>query len=79
MKALLIGCLAAATCLPTAQAFQRPDRRNAAQTESLAVPDQSGIAWFGRWEDARAEAQRTGRPILLMSAAPRCSGVPGMW
>ena len=37
------------------------------------------IVWFGRWEDAKAEAARTRRPILLMSAAPQCSGAPGMW
>jgi len=38
-----------------------------------------GIAWYGVLADARAEAARTGRPILFMSAAPMCTGVPGMW
>ncbi|QDV09174.1 hypothetical protein Poly30_47310 [Planctomycetes bacterium Poly30] len=49
--------------------------------EVEAVPGSQAerIAWFGRWEDARAEAARTRRPILLMSAAPQCSGAPGMW
>ena len=37
------------------------------------------IQWFGTWEDARAEAQRTNRPILLTSAAPACQGVSGIW
>jgi hypothetical protein len=37
------------------------------------------IAWFASWESGLAEAQRTNRPILLMSAAPQCHGVPGMW
>ena len=37
------------------------------------------IQWFGNWGQAKAEAKRTGRPILLTSAAPQCSGVPGMW
>ncbi len=37
------------------------------------------IAWFTDWDQARAEAERTGRPIFLMSAAPRCHDVPGLW
>lgn len=37
------------------------------------------IQWFGTWEAAKAEAQRTGRPILLTSAAPQCKGTPGIW
>lgn len=37
------------------------------------------IAWYGTLEGAFAEAEASNRPILLMSAAPRCSGVPGMW
>ncbi len=37
------------------------------------------IQWFGNWKQAKAEAKRTGRPILLTSAAPQCAGVPGMW
>ena len=42
-------------------------------------PAAPGIAWFGVWSEALAEAQRTNRPILLMSAAPSCQGVPGVW
>ncbi len=38
-----------------------------------------GIAWFGVLEDGLEQAKRTGKPILLVSAAPQCSGVPGMW
>lgn len=37
------------------------------------------IAWFGTWEEGLAEAQRTGRPILILSAAPHCHNVSGMW
>ena len=33
-----------------------------------------GIAWYGL-----AEAKRTGKPILFITAAPQCRGVPGMW
>ncbi len=39
----------------------------------------AGVAWFGTWEGALAEASRTGKPILLLSAAPQCRGVPGIW
>jgi len=39
----------------------------------------SGIAWYGVLKDGLAEAKRTGKPILLITAAAQCSGVPGMW
>ena len=39
----------------------------------------SGIVWYGVLEDGLAEAKRTGRPILLITAAAQCGGVPGMW
>ena len=38
-----------------------------------------GIQWFTTWEAGKAEAARTGRPILLVSAAPHCAGVSGIW
>ena len=37
------------------------------------------IAWHGTWKGALAAAEASGRPILLVSAAPHCGGVPGMW
>ncbi|MCH2180057.1 MAG: hypothetical protein MK106_14765 [Mariniblastus sp.] len=40
---------------------------------------QPGIIWFGVLQDGLAQAQITQRPILLLSAAPQCAGVPGMW
>lgn len=43
------------------------------------APTAPGIAWFGTWAEAQAEAERTGRPILFMSAAPQCQNVPGVW
>lgn len=42
-------------------------------------PAEPGIAWFGTWEQALAEARRSGRPILFHSAAPQCQRVPGVW
>jgi Spy/CpxP family protein refolding chaperone len=38
-----------------------------------------GIQWFTTWKHGKAEAARTGRPILLLSAAPHCAGVSGIW
>ncbi len=37
------------------------------------------IAWHGTWKGGLAEAQRTGKPIMLVSAAPQCHSVPGIW
>ncbi|HYE97490.1 MAG TPA: hypothetical protein VEJ18_01210 [Planctomycetota bacterium] len=37
------------------------------------------IAWYGTLEQARAEARRLNRPILLVSAAPHCHNVSGIW
>jgi hypothetical protein len=38
-----------------------------------------GIQWFASWEQGAAEAKRTGRPILLVAAAPHCHEVSGLW
>jgi hypothetical protein len=40
---------------------------------------QGGIQWFATWESGLREARRTGRPLLLVSAAPHCAGVSGTW
>lgn len=37
------------------------------------------IAWYGKLTDGLAEAKRSRRPILLVSAAPQCQNVSGMW
>lgn len=39
----------------------------------------NGIQWFATWEFGLAEAKRTGRPMLFLSAAPHCAGVSGIW
>ncbi|MBM3992791.1 MAG: hypothetical protein FJ303_01335 [Planctomycetes bacterium] len=44
-----------------------------------AIPPANGIQWFATWKAGLAEAQRTGKPILLVSAAPHCAGVSGIW
>jgi hypothetical protein len=60
----------------------------------LASPDRGGpppgpgevepvkgerIAWFATLALGLGEAKRTNRPILLVSAAPHCHEVPGIW
>ena len=37
------------------------------------------IAWYATWEQGRAEAARTGRPIFFLSAAPHCHAISGIW
>jgi hypothetical protein len=37
------------------------------------------IAWYSTWDLAKAEAERLGRPILLVSAAPHCHTISGIW
>ncbi len=39
----------------------------------------AGIAWHGTWKGGLAEAKRTGKPIMLVSAALQCHSVPGVW
>lgn len=56
-----------------------PPRGGGAPEGEQSAPETAGIAWFGTWEAALAEAKRTKRPILFMSAAPQCQGVPGVW
>jgi hypothetical protein len=40
---------------------------------------QGGIVWYGNLRQGVAEAKRTNRPILLISAAPHCHNVSGIW
>ncbi len=59
----------------------------AAQPASLGSVDQGDpdltatapIAWFGSLEQGFAEAKRTGKAILIFSAAPQCNKIPGVW
>ena len=47
--------------------------------ETKPTAGHCGIQWFGTWEVGQREAIATGRPILLVSAAPHCAGVSGTW
>lgn len=37
------------------------------------------VAWFGTVKQGLAVARATNRPILLISAAPHCRGISGIW
>ncbi len=37
------------------------------------------IAWFGTVKQGLAVAKATQRPILLISSAPHCRGISGIW
>ena len=52
------------------------------QTLSTVSPveaGEAGIAWYGTWEVAKAEAMRSNRPILFLAATTQCGGVPGVF
>ena len=55
--------------------FLRGD--TATQEDEIGIPE--GIVWYGVLEDGLAEARETGKPIFLISAAPNCVGVSGIW
>ena len=51
-----------------------------AQTQKKASDELPGkIAWYATWKSGLAEAERSGRPILLLSAAPHCHNISGIW
>ena len=41
--------------------------------------DRPRVIWYGTLEGGLAEAKRSDRPILLISAAPHCHSVSGIW
>jgi hypothetical protein len=57
---------------------KRPPKEDDAEAK-LPAKSTGGIAWFATWKDALVEAKRSGKPILLVSAAPHCAGVSGIW
>ena len=58
-----------------------PDKKSSqprpAMDSNLQKPAQ--IQWYASLDGGLKEAQRTGLPILLLSAAPHCAGVSGTW
>ena len=60
--------------------LQEPPGRGRPPGPGLVEPAKGDrIAWYGTWEAGLAEAKRTNRAILLVSAAPHCHNVPGIW
>lgn len=53
------------------------------EDDPLSVPMTDGIVWYGTWEGAMAEKERTGKPVMLHFGSPRCPkkgvNVPGTW
>ena len=61
---------------------ERPDRRSGPPHPEVTVDWsvlEHRIAWFGTMDRAQEAAKKTGRPILLVSGAPACQAVPGVW
>lgn len=70
--ALALPSLAASAPLPASQesfAEEAP--------QGAVLPER--IVWYTDWGQALEEAGRSGRPLFLMSGAPRCRDVPGLW
>lgn len=66
--------------LPAVDAEPQRSARTQAPGASVVEPIQGErIVWYGTLEKGRAIAAETERPILLISAAPACRNVPGVW
>ena len=68
--------LTAAVAAPAACAGATPQTAPASPA-AAAVP--AGVHWFTDLRAGLEEAKRTGRPVMLLAAAPSCGGVPGTW
>ena len=54
--------------------------RSEGQTPEKDSPKSDAIIqYYATLDRGLAEAKRTGKPILFVSAAPHCAGVSGMW
>lgn len=75
MKTFCYSLIILAACLTSVSCAQPKMGSGGPQTTEMTPQ----IAWYGVLEDGLAEAKRTGRPILLISAACQCRGIPGSW
>jgi len=64
---------------PARPPLEKPDPQSQSQLQVSPSPLPEAIAWYTDLDAGLAEAKRTNKPILLMSAAPSCSGVSGVW
>lgn len=74
-----LGCCVAAAALIAAYSSSVSRAESVAPPAAREKATGGGIQWFTRLKDGLAEAKRTGKPILFLSAAPSCGGVPGVW
>ena len=74
---LIIAALAVCTAIASTAECIAKRQRSTQSAASESIP--AGIAWYGVLTDGIADAKATNRPILMLSAAPQCAGVPGMW
>jgi len=56
-----------------------PKKEEKPKEEKKPAATGGSIQWFTTLEAGRAEAEKTGRPILFISGTPHCSGVSGIW
>jgi len=57
----------------------RPGGPGGRGSQGPATAEGASIQWYATLDRGLAEAKRTGKPILFVSAAPHCAGVSGMW
>ena len=73
---IVVGTLA--LILTTSICWAQPPRGNSGSVKKIkGVPER--IAWYSVLEDGLAEAKRSGKPIMFLTAAPQCASIPGMW
>ena len=67
--------------LATASFAQGPGRGGGGPVGPGLVKPAEGerIAWYGTLTEGLALAKKTNRPILLVSAAPHCHNISGVW
>jgi hypothetical protein len=57
------------------------ERVKEAEEDPASLPVKDGVIWYGTWEGAMAERDRSGKPIMLHMGSPRdrSTRVPGAW
>lgn len=71
----MITLLLAITGIAFGQGGPRPENLGA----SPQPIGEAGVAWYTTWDSAKAEAQRSQRPIFFMSAAAECGTISGVF
>ena len=77
MKHLLTSLIL--TAAMTTLAGAQPPRGGPPGPGKVEPQEGKRIQWHGTVAGGMAEAKRLQRPVLLVSAAPHCHQVPGVW